>query len=67
VNDKLAKRTELEKKLLELDKKRQAYIEKELAKKDSLTVKNSFNNKIYDDIKSQAAKKNIDIKGKVKY
>jgi Mg-chelatase subunit ChlD len=67
VDDKLAKRTELEKKLLELDKKRQAYIEKELAKKDSLTVKNSFNNKIYDDIKSQAAKKNIDIKGKVKY
>lgn len=67
LDEKLAQRAALEKRLEDLGKDRQEYIEKELAKRDSLIVKNSFNNKIFDDIKSQAAKKKIDIKGKVKY
>lgn len=57
----------LEKKMKELVTKRQAYIEKEVVAKKGDEAKNSFDNKVYENIKQQAEKKSIKIEGKVKY
>jgi len=62
--DKLDKRrTELNKKALELDKKRGAYIKEELAKKakkDGKDGKDSFDNQVLESLRKQAKKHQID-------
>jgi len=46
---------------------RKSYIEEELKKKKKEEVDESFDKKVYDHVKKQAAKKNIEMKGNVKY
>ncbi|MGH7225523.1 MAG: vWA domain-containing protein [Gemmataceae bacterium] len=62
--DKLGKhRAELNKKALELDKKRAAYIKEELAKKakkEGKDAKDSFDNQVLETLRKQAKKHNID-------
>lgn len=62
--DKLDKRrTELNKKALELDKKRAAYIKEELAKKakkEGKDAKDSFDNQVLETLRKQAKKYHID-------
>ena len=64
--DKLEKRrAELNKKALELDKKRGEYIKDELAKKakkDGKDSKDSFDNQVLESLRRQAKKHDIDIK-----
>ncbi len=64
--DKLEKRrAELNKKALELDKKRGEYIKDELAKKakkDGKDSKDSFDNQVLESLRKQAKKHDIDIK-----
>lgn len=67
VEEQLALRNKLEKDLSELTKKRQDYIQKELVKMDSTTVKNSFNSTIYDKVQKEASKKGYKMEGKAKY
>ena len=62
--DKLEKRrAELNKKALDLDKKRAAYIKEELAKKakkEGKNAKDSFDNQVLETLRKQAKKHNID-------
>ena len=62
--DKLDKRrTELNKKAVELDKKRGAYIKEELAKKakkEGKDAKDGFDNQVLESLRKQAKKHNID-------
>ncbi len=60
-------RNALEKQMKDLVAKRQAYIETEIVTKKGEEAKNSFEYKVYENIKQQAAKKSININGKVKY
>ncbi len=53
--------------IVELNQKRQAFIDAELAKKPVEEVTNSFNNTVFESVKKQSASKKIIIKGKAKY
>ncbi len=67
IDDKLAERRKKETELQEKIKQRNAYIKESLSKKNAAEVKNSFNNIIYDNIKQQTKKKNIELTGEAKY
>ena len=60
-------RKALEKQMKDLVAQRQTYIEKEIVAKKGEEAKNSFEYKVYENIKQQAEKKDIKINGKVKY
>ena len=66
VNDNIAKREKLEKKILELNKQRQVYIDDKLKEMDQETVESSFDDVVFEAVKVQAAKKEIQIEGKAK-
>jgi hypothetical protein len=67
VEEKIQQRDSLQKVLNTLVRKRDSYITTELAKKDSTTVNASFNMVIYEKMKTQTKKKNINLKGKAKF
>lgn len=67
IKNKIAQRESLKKKMSVLAKQRQAFIDADLAKRDKSEVENSFNYKVYESVKEQAAKKNIKLKEKAKY
>lgn len=67
IDGKLAERRKKETELQEKIKQRNAYIKESLSKKNAAEVKNSFNNIIYDNIKQQTKKKNIELTGEAKY
>jgi hypothetical protein len=67
VAQQITERQALEKQLLELTRKRQEYIQKELAHMDSTAVKNSFNNTIYNQVQKQALDKGYRMEGKAKF
>ncbi|MFM7023823.1 MAG: vWA domain-containing protein [Flavobacteriales bacterium] len=60
-------RKTLELQMKDLVAKRQAYIEKEIVAKKGEEAKNSFEYKVYENVKKQAQKKAIVIDGTVKY
>jgi Mg-chelatase subunit ChlD len=60
-------RDSIDKAMVVLLEKRKEYIDKELTKKDAAEVENSFDNKVYENVKKQAAKKRINLADKVKY
>ncbi|MBC7485343.1 MAG: VWA domain-containing protein [Cytophagaceae bacterium] len=60
-------RDQLQKEMDALIVQRKAYIEVELKKKKKEEVSESFDNKVYENVKRQAAKKNIEMKDGVKY
>jgi len=62
-----AQRDQLQKQMDALIVQRKAYIEEELKKKKKEEVAESFDNKVYENVKKQAAKKRIEMKGNVKY
>lgn len=67
VNEKISARKNLEKEIVELGKQRQEYIDNELEKMDKKKVENSFDEVIFNAVKSQAAEKaDIKIEGKAK-
>jgi len=61
------KRYCIEKNMTMLIAKRKTYVEKELSKKNGAELEKSFDNQVYENVKKQAATKNIKLKGKVKY
>lgn len=67
IRAKIALRDSLNKQLSLLSRKRQEYIDADLNKRADSEVKNSFNYKVYDNMKEQAAKKNIKLKNKAKF
>ncbi len=67
VEKMVKERNSLEQQMKDLVAKRQAYIEAEIVAKKGEEAKNSFEYKVYENIKQQAAKKSIHINGKVKY
>lgn len=67
VAQQITERQALEKQLLELTRKRQEYIQKELEHMDSTAVKNSFNNTIYNQVQKQALDKGYRMEGKAKF
>ncbi len=67
VEKSVADKEALAKKMSEAVSKRTQYIEVELAKKDKSAVDNSFSNVIYQNIKQQSSKKNIQLKGNAKF
>lgn len=67
IKTKIAKRNLLNKEMNTLAKKRQEFIDADLNKRDKSEVENSFNYKVYENVKEQAAKKNIKLKDKAKY
>ncbi|MDB5256879.1 MAG: hypothetical protein JWM14_1574 [Chitinophagaceae bacterium] len=60
-------RNQLQKEMDALITQRKTYIEAELKKKKKEEVSESFDNKVYENVKTQAAKKRIEMKGDVKY
>ena len=66
VDDNVAKREKLEKEILELNKQRQVYIDDKLKEMDKETVESSFDDVVFEAVKVQAAKKEIQIEGKAK-
>ncbi len=60
-------RNQLQKQMDVLITQRRAYIEEALKKKKKEEVSESFDNKVYENVKKQAAKKRIEMKGNVKY
>lgn len=67
LKNKIEQRDSLTKKLSILSQKRQEYIDADLSKRDQSEVENSFNYKVYENVKKQAAKKNIQLKNKAKF
>ncbi|MES2479282.1 MAG: vWA domain-containing protein [Bacteroidota bacterium] len=67
VQRKIVQRDSLNKKMILLSRKRQEFIDADLNKRDQSEVENSFNYKVYDNVKKQAAKKNIKLKEKAKF
>ncbi|MBX2939851.1 MAG: hypothetical protein KF880_07215 [Ferruginibacter sp.] len=67
IEGKLVERKKKEAELQEKIKQRNAYIKESLSKKNAAEVKNSFNNIIYENIKQQTKKKNIELTGEAKY
>lgn len=65
--DKLvAKRDSIDKSMKVMVDKRKEYIEKELSKKSKDEVDKSFDTQVYENVKKQAAKKNVKMTGKAK-
>ncbi len=67
VDNQITKRKELEKEILDLSKKRQAFIDAELEKMSDSEVERSFDNVIFKAVQSQAEAKDIKITGKAKH
>ena len=67
IEEKIARRDSLNKELTKYTRLRQTYIEKDLSRRDSAEVDNSFSNKIYKNIQKQTEKKNIHLREKTKY
>ncbi|MCX6180883.1 MAG: VWA domain-containing protein [Bacteroidetes bacterium] len=67
IEKNVQERKALELQMKELVAKRQAYIEQEIIAKKGEEAKNSFEYKVYENIKNQAEKKNIKINGNVKF
>lgn len=66
LNKMVYRRDSIEKSMNLLIAKRKVYVEQELSKKDSRELDKSFENQVYENVKKQAATKNIKLKGKVK-
>lgn len=67
VEEKIVQKINLTKALTTKANLRTQYINAELAKRDKSEVENSFNNVIFKNIKQQAQKCNIELKGAAKY
>lgn len=67
LKSKIARRDSLNQQLSILSRKRQEYIDTDLKNREGSEVENSFNYKVYDNVKKQAAKKNIKLKDKAKF
>jgi hypothetical protein len=67
IEEKIARRDSLNKELTKYTRLRQTYIEKDLSRRDSAEVDNSFSNQIYKNIQKQTEKKNIHLREKTKY
>jgi Mg-chelatase subunit ChlD len=67
IEAKNIEKEETTKKLTETIQKRNLFIANELKKKGTDSVNQSFSNVIYDKIKTQSSKKNIQLKGKAKF
>ncbi len=67
VSLKIAEKAALRKRLAENIKLRSAYVDKELSKKNKNSVDNSFNNIVFENIRVQTQRKNIELKGRAKY
>lgn len=66
--DKLLKqRDSLQKEMEVLIAQRKTFVEQELRKKSKEEVRESFDNKVYENVRKQASKKNIPMKGNVKF
>lgn len=63
----VVRRDSIDKEMKKLVEKRKTYIESELKKKNKSEVDNSIDNQIYENVKKQAAKKSLILKGKAKY
>ncbi|MFL5753258.1 MAG: vWA domain-containing protein [Bacteroidia bacterium] len=63
----VAKRDSIDKNMKILVDKRRAYVEQELAKKEKSEVEGSFDNQVYENVKKQAARKDVKLKGRAKY
>ena len=67
IEKKIAQRDSLNKELVKYTKLRQDFIEKDLSKRKTEDVENSFSNQIYKSIRAQTEKKNIHLRSKTKY
>ena len=67
LNKLLQQRDSLQKQMEVLITQRKTFVEQELAKKKKEEVSESFDNKVYENVKKQASKKNIPMKGNVKF
>lgn len=67
VSIKLDERAALKRRLADKIKARNEYIRKELGKQNRNAVQTSFNNILFEKIKSQTARKNIFLEGEAKY
>ncbi|MCD6066970.1 MAG: hypothetical protein K0S33_1796 [Bacteroidetes bacterium] len=63
----VVRRDSINKEMKVLVEKRKSYIDKELSKKSKAEVETSFENQVYENVKKQAAKKKVNLKGKAKY
>ncbi|SBV99869.1 vWA domain-containing protein [uncultured Dysgonomonas sp.] len=66
VDELIEKRKKLEQEIKNLSKQRQQHIDEELSKMDKEKVEGSFDDVIYRAVKTQAAKKSIQLEGKAK-
>lgn len=66
VDAQIVKRKKLEEDIAKLSKQRQEYIDKETEKMDADKVSKSFDDVIYESVKSQAEEKSIKLEGKAK-
>jgi len=66
VENMISERKKLETEIVQLNNQRQEYINKEIEKMDDAKVENSFDDVIFNAVKSQTEKVNINLEGKAK-